>query len=129
MFLYSWTSLFFWYSFNEAHLTSECKFIQRRSFFLFSQCSPVFPAWHYFWNWVSCVSQIMCLYSPTKKRQFVSFRSLKNYHVLAFWHFIPSYKSWSQVCLSPLTHTWLIERGGVLMPKRHFHWYYTRLLL
>ena len=44
----------------------------------------VFPTRHYFGIWVSSVSQIMCLHSPTKKRQ-VSFRSLKNYHVLAFW--------------------------------------------
>ena len=39
-----------------------------------------------------------------------------NYHVLAFWLFIPQYQSWSQVYLSPLTHTWLIECGVFSCP-------------
>ena len=53
----------------------------------------------------------MCLHPLTNKQQLFSFRSLKNYHVLAFWQFIPQYQSWSQVCLSPLTHTRPIESG------------------
>ena len=69
----------------------------------------MFSVWHDFGIWVSSVSQIMCLHFPTNKGQLVSFRSLKNYHVLAFWLIIPPHQSWSQVCLSPLTHTWLIE--------------------
>ena len=71
----------------------------------------VFSVRHDFGIWVSLVSQIMCLHSLTNKRQLVCFRSLKIYHVLAFWPFIPPHQSWSQVCLSPLTHTWLIEIG------------------
>ena len=45
----------------------------------------VFSAQHDIGIWASSVSQIMCLHSLTKKRQLVSFRSLKIYHVLAFW--------------------------------------------
>ena len=89
----------------------------------------VFPVRHYFGIWVSSVSQIMCLHSPTKKRQLVSFRSLKNYHVFAILPFIP-----------PLTHTWLIESGVLSWPchlvligrvkeKRPFHFHYSWLLL
>ena len=37
----------------------------------------VFTVQHDFGIWVSSVSQIMCLYSPTKKWQLVSFRSFK----------------------------------------------------
>ena len=51
----------------------------------------VFSVQHDFGIWVSSVSQIMCLLSPTNKRQLVSFRSLKNDYVLAFWRFIPSH--------------------------------------
>ena len=106
MSLSSWTSLFFGYSFNEAHHTSECEFIQRRIFSFLS----VFSAWHDIGIWVSSISQIMCLHSPTKKR------SLKNHHMLAFWRFIPHYQSWSQVCFSLLMHTWLIESGVFSCP-------------
>ena len=77
---------------------------------LFSFIS-VFSAWHDFGIWVSSISQTMCLHSSTNKRQLPSFRSLKSYHALAFGRFLPRYQSWSQVCLSPLTHTWLIESG------------------
>ena len=51
----------------------------------------VFSAQYDFGIWVSSISHIMWLHSPTKKWQLFSFRSLKNYHVLAFWQFIPQY--------------------------------------
>ena len=89
----------------------------------------VFSAQDDFGIWVSSTSQIMWLHSPTKKRQMLmclkpstnkqqlfSFRSLKNYHVLAFWPFIPQYQSSSQVCLFPQTQTWLIESGVFSCP-------------
>ena len=109
MFLSSWTSLFFGYLFNEAHHTSEFEFIQRRSFFfsLIVLCT----AW--LWNldflhipnYVLSFSTnkrqlLMCLHPSMSKWQLFSFCSLKIYHVLAFWQFLPQYQSWSQVCLS-----------------------------
>ena len=82
-----------------------------------------FSAWHYFGIWVSFISQITCLHSPTAKRQLImclhplttkwqltSLRSLK-IHVLAFFfffffllQFLPPYQSWLQICFSADAH-------------------------
>ena len=109
MSLSSWTSLFFGFSFNEAHHTSEFEFIQRRSFLLFSQSSLhgitlefgslsyTKLCLHFSMNKRQL---IMCLHPSMNKRQLLCFCSLKNYLVLVFWRFIPQYQSWLQVCFS-----------------------------
>ena len=120
-----WTSLFFGYSFNEAYHTSECWFIQRRSFFFSSQCSlrgmilefgfvPYPKLCLYFSTNQKTTAYVS--HPSTNKRQLLSFHSLKNYHMLAFWQFIPPYQSWSQVCFSPPMHTWPIESGVLTCP-------------
>ena len=89
----------------------------------------VFSAWHDFWNLgffripnyvlsfsINKRQLLMCLHPSTNKWQLFSFRSLKNYHVLAFWPFIPQYQSWSLVCFSPPTHTWPIVSGVLPCP-------------
>ena len=43
---------------------------------------------------------IICLDPLTNGRQLPSFRSLKNYHVLAFWLILPQYQSWLPICFS-----------------------------
>ena len=104
----SWTSLFFGYSFNEAHHTLECWSIQRICFSFLS-------------IWVSFISQITCLDSPTKKRQLImclhplttkwqltSVCSLKIHHVLAFF---------CRFFLS-INHIWLIESEVLQCPYK-----------
>ena len=78
-------------SFNEAHMPRIANLFSGEAFTFLS----VFSGWHDFGIWVSSVSQIMCLRSSTNKQQLVSFRSLKNNHVLAFWQFISPNQSWS----------------------------------
>ena len=108
MFLFSWTSLFFGYSFNEAYHTSE---FEKENVFSFLSWLSARP---YFGIWVSFISQIlflvfqrtkaivtrwpdlcvfilwwlhgnsMRLHPEMNERQLTYFRSLKNYHVLTF---------------------------------------------
>ena len=119
MSLSSWTSLFFGYLFNEAQHPSEFEFIQRKSFFF--SLSVLCAAW--LWNsgffhipnYVLSFCSTQKATASTNKRQLPSFHSLKNYHVLAFWWFIPQYQWWLRVFFSPLMHTLLIE-WGFLMP-------------
>ena len=81
-----------------------------------------FSAWHYFGIWVSFISQITCLHSPTKKQQLLmclhplttkwrltGLRSLKIHLVLAFFGSFFLSTHYSRRFASPLTHTWLIE--------------------
>ena len=125
MSLSSWRSLFRGYSFNEVHHSPEFEFIQRRS--IFFSLSVLCVTWLrilgfiHIPNYVLSFSMnkrqlLICLHPATNKWQLPNFRCLKNYHLLAFWRFIPQYQSWSQACLSPPTHTWPIEDGGFLIP-------------
>ena len=59
---------------------------------------------------------LMCLHPSMNKQQLLSFRSLKIFHVLAFWQFLPQYQSWLQVCFS--TDAYMAYREwGSPMPK------------
>ena len=123
MSLSSWTSLFFLYSFNEAHHTSEFEFIQRRSIFSFLS---VFSARHDFGIWVSSISQIMFLvfqrtagnslwylHPSTKKWSLNSFCNMKIHHVLAF--FSLSTNHGRRVCLSAADAYMANREWGFLM--------------
>ena len=123
-------------SFNEGHRPLSANLFRGEAF----SCLSEFSAWHDFGIWFSSVFSIMCLRSPTNKRRLVSFRSLKNDHVLAFLAVYSSAPIMVAVRLSPLTHTWLIESGilswschlvliGRVEEKRTFHSHYSWLLL
>ena len=124
MFLFSWTSLFFGYSFNEAYHTPECWVHPDDKLLLFS----AYSAWHYFGIWVSFISQIIFLvFQWTKATPCVSsffdnhmatlmhlhlwwmngywliFCSLK-FPCWFFWRALPQYQSWSKACLPGNTH-------------------------
>ena len=102
MSLSSWTRLFFGYSFNETHQTSESEFIQKRSFFF--SLSVLSAAW--LWNLgffripnyvLSCSTNkkqlLMCLHSSTNKRQLLMCLTLRringNCLVSVVWRFTP----------------------------------------
>ena len=130
MFLFSWTTLFFGYSFNEAYHTSEFEFIQRRRFFfsLMVLCAALFWNLGFFHipNYVLGFSTnkrqllmrlhpltttwqlFMRLYPVMNDQQLTYFRSLKNYHVLVSGDFSLNTNR-GRRSASPLTHTWLIE--------------------
>ena len=57
----------------------------------------------------------MRFHPSMNKRQLLSFHSLKNYPLLAFWQFIPQYQLWLQVCLSANTHM-ANREWGFLIP-------------
>ena len=116
--LFSWTSLFFGYSFNEAYHTSECQVHSEDKLLLFS----AFSARHCYGIWVSFISRNYVIGFSTSKDNSLCvfilwrphgnqliFRSLKIRHVLIFLAGSSSISDMVGGSASPLTHTWLIE--------------------
>ena len=111
--LFSGTSLFFGYSFNEAYHTLECQVHSVDKLLLFS----AFSVWHCFGIWVSFISKLcfwffneqrqllVRLHPVTTTWQLTYFRSLKNDHVLIFLGgFFLSTKYGRGVCFSADTY-------------------------
>ena len=121
-------------SFNEVHQTPKCEFIQKKSFFPFSQCSL---------HGMTLESGFLpypklCLRSPTNKQQLLIFRSLKNDHVLAFCtnhgRCLPlsadaymDNSEWdSRITMSPNVNRGELKRNG-LSSATILGYYYSRL--
>ena len=95
-------------SFNEAHRPQSTNSFRGEVFSLLS----VFSVRHDFRIWVSSVTQIMCLPSPTNKRRLASFEKWPRVGFLAVYSSAPIMVA---VCFSLLTHTWLIWKWDSLM--------------
>ena len=130
-----WTSLFFGYSFNEAHNTSECWFIQKIRFYFSLSIHCMAWLWNlgffhvsnsvlsffsmnkrqllmYLHPSMNKLQLIMCLHPLMNKWQLTSFHSLKIHHVLAFRWFLPHNQSWSKVCFSAEAYMANRDRGS-----------------
>ena len=119
MSLSSWTSLFFEYSFIEAHHASEFE-----KFFLFSQCSLCGMTLEF--GFLS-YPKLCLLFQRTRGNSLCVFtlRQINaNCLVSVVWKFTMFwlfggfflYQSWSLVCLSLPIHTWPIESGVLPCP-------------
>ena len=111
MFLSSWTSLFFEYSFNETYHVLECWFIQKISSFFSLRvlCAALF------WNLGFFISQIVFLiFRWTKATPYVSssltyFPWFENSLCVDFFGGLFLSIKYGRGFASPLMHTWLIE--------------------
>ena len=125
MFLSSWTSLSFGYSFNETYHVSECWCIQKISFSFLSG----FSARHYFGIWVSSYPKLcswffdeqrqflMRLHHSRNKRQLTYLPLSENSPRADFLGGLFLGTKYGRRPASPPTHTWLIESEA--LPRLH----------
>ena len=137
MFLFLWTSLFFWYSFNKGYYTSEFEFIQKISSFFSLRvlCAALF------WNLgFFCIPNYVFIFNKQKATAHVSspFNCMATFYasspsdewtatnlVSIVWKFITCWFFFGRLFLStnhgqrpasPPTHTWQIESESLPCP-------------